>query len=81
MEEVEKWKLVNGCQTKKELLDAVDTICDGSIIIGNTGKPYDADKIKRSIMAVMSNKAFANVVTRAYGIRQQVLYLMHYGEE
>lgn len=41
----------------------------------------DADKLKRSINAALSRRAEANVVTRRYGLRQQVLYLMYYGEE
>lgn len=31
--------------------------------------------------AALSRRAEANVVTRRYGLRQQVLYLMYYGEE
>lgn len=42
---------------------------------------FDADKLKRSINAALSRRAEANVVTRRYGLRQQVLYLMYYGEE
>lgn len=81
MEELDKWKLVNGCQTKEELCNAVDAITENGNIIGNTGKLFDADKIKRSINAAMAKTHPANVVTRAYGIRQQMLYLMYYGEE
>lgn len=50
-------------------------------LVGVTGLLFDADKLKRSINAALSRRAEANVVTRRYGLRQQVLYLMYYGEE
>jgi hypothetical protein len=50
-------------------------------LVGVTGLLFDADKLKRSINAALSMRAEANVVTRRYGLRQQVLYLMYYGEE
>lgn len=81
MEELKKWQMVNGCETKEQLFAAVDAVCEGGTIIGNTGKEYDADKIKRSITAAMSGRFPVNVVTRRWGIRQQMLYLMYYGEE
>ena len=56
-----------------ELFEAVDFICaDG--LIGTTGKLFTADKLKRSINAAITGRFNANVVTRRYGLRQQVLY-------
>lgn len=49
--------------------------------IGTTGKSFTADKLKRSINAAITGRFNANVVTRRYGLRQQVLYLMYYGIE
>ena len=40
-----------------------------------------ADKLKRSINVAITGRFNANVVTRRYGLRQQVLYLMYYGIE
>ena len=62
-------------ETKEQLFEAVDFICadEPNGLIGTTGKSFTADKLKRSINA--------NVVTRRYGLRQQVLYLMYYGIE
>lgn len=58
-----------------KLFEAVDFICaDG--LIGTT-----ADKLKRSINVAITGRFNANVVTRRYGLRQQVLYLMYYGIE
>lgn len=81
MEELDKWKLVNGCQTKEELCNAVDAIAGDGIIVGNTGIQFNAAKIKKGIDFAMRGVYGAEVVTRAYGIRQQMLYLMYYGEE
>ena len=50
-------------------------------LIGTTGKSFTADKLKRSINAAITGRFNANVVTRRYGLRQQVLYLMYYGIE
>ena len=73
--ELEKWQKVNSAETKEQLFEAVDFICaDG--LIGTT-----ADKLKRSINAAITGRFNANVVTRRYGLRQQVLYLMYYGIE
>lgn len=81
--EIKKWQKVNSSETKAQLFEAVDYICadepDG--LVGVTGLLFDADKLKRSIDAALSMRAEANVVTRRYGLRQQVLYLMYYGEE
>ena len=71
--EIKKWQKVNSSETKAQLFEAVDYICAGLL--------FDADKLKRSINAALSRRAEANVVTRRYGLRQQVLYLMYYGEE
>lgn len=70
-------------ETKAQLFEAVDYICadEPNGLVGVTGLLFDADKLKRSINAALSMRAEANVVTRRYGLRQQVLYLMYYGEE
>lgn len=81
--EIKKWQKVNSSETKAQLFEAVDYICadEPNGLVGVTGLLFDADKLKRSINAVLSRGAEANVVTRRYGLRQQVLYLMYYGEE
>lgn len=81
--ELEKWQKVNSAETKEQLFEAVDFICanEPNGLIGTTGKLFTADKLKRSINAVITGRFNANVVTRKYGLRQQVLYLMYYGIE
>lgn len=70
-------------ETKEQLFEAVDFICadEPNGLIGTTGKLFTADKLKRSINAAITGRFNANVVTRRYGLRQQVLYLMYYGIE
>lgn len=70
-------------ETKEQLFEAVDFICadEPNGLIGTTGKSFTADKLKRSINAAITGRFNANVVTRRYGLRQQVLYLMYYGIE
>lgn len=81
--EIKKWQKVNSSETKAQLFEAVDYICadEPNGLVGVTGLLFDADKLKRTINAALSMRAEANVVTRRYGLRQQVLYLMYYGEE
>lgn len=81
--ELEKWQKVNSAETKEQLFEAVDFICadEPNGLIGTTGKLFTADKLKRSINAAITGRFNANVVTRRYGLRQQVLYLMYYGIE
>jgi hypothetical protein len=81
--ELEKWQKVNSAETKEQLFEAVDFICadEPNGLIGTTGKLFTADKLKRSINAAITRRFNANVVTRRYGLRQQVLYLMYYGIE
>ena len=78
-----KWQKLNSSETKTQHFEAVDYICadEPNGLVGVTGLLFDADKLKRSINAALSMRAEANVVTRRYGLRQQVLYLMYYGEE
>lgn len=73
--ELEKWQKVNSAETKEQLFEAVDFICADGLI------DTTADKLKRSINAAITGRFNANVVTRRYGLRQQVLYLMYYGIE
>lgn len=81
--ELEKWQKVNSAETKEQLFEAVDFICadEPNGVIGTTGKSFTADKLKRSINVAITGRFNANVVTRRYGLRQQVLYLMYYGIE
>lgn len=81
--ELKKWQKVNSAETKEQLFEAVDFICadEPEGLVGVTGLLFDASKLKRSINAALSTRVNANVVTRRYGLRQQVLYLMYYGEE
>lgn len=81
--ELEKWQKVNSAETKEQLFEAVDFICadEPNGLIGTTGKLFTVDKLKRSINAAITRRFNANVVTRRYGLRQQVLYLMYYGIE
>lgn len=81
--ELERWQKVNSAETKEQLFEAVDFICadEPNGLIGTTGKLFTADKLKRSINAAITGRFNANVVTRRYGLRQQVLYLMYYGIE
>ena len=58
-QEIKKWQKVNSSETKAQLFEAVDYICadepDG--LVGVTGLLFDADKLKRSINAVLSRQS------------------------
>lgn len=77
MTELEKYELINGCETIKELEEAILKIADVGYIKGRT-RNWDAEKQSKYVYTVVQGIEPANRLTRSYGIRQQALYLQHY---
>lgn len=76
------FEVVGACETFDELILALRQIAlmsDG-IILGRN-KNYTIEKILLNLEVIRKTKANYNIVTREYGIRQQCMYLHHYGEE
>jgi hypothetical protein len=77
MNELEKYELVNKCETEEELAAAILTIANGSEIEGRN-RIFDAEKMSKRVQEVINGDVIPNVLTRKYGIRQQALYIKYY---
>lgn len=76
--ELLKYKLVFSCETLDELADAILEIATDGVIHGRTNS-FSAETMALLCRAYVSyvEQDAANVLTRAYGIRQQALYILH----
>lgn len=77
MTELEKYKVINKCMTRQELIDAIQIIAENGLIQGRN-RIFEA-----SIMALNAESYFQGAVrmetmTREYGIRQQALMVEIY---
>ena len=76
MTELEKYQLVNRCQTIESLENAIMAIGseNNGMIRGRT-RIFSAKIMSSYVRGVVSLVLPANLLTRNYGIRQQALYL------
>ena len=79
MELLEKYELINKCETAKELADAIIAISnpETNMILGRK-KTFDAIKMAENCHSVIKRGFPPNRLTREFGIRQQALYLKYY---
>lgn len=78
MEEVEKWKRINSCETHEELKKAIIEIADNDNIQGSK-KSWKASYQSDVVQFLWENPTIEmNMLTRSYGIRQQMIYLLYY---
>jgi hypothetical protein len=79
MTELEKFQLVNTCNTCKELEDAIILIGqeNDGMLQGRTHS-FNAESMAKCVEPIVNNAMWPNYLTRSYGIRQQALYLKYY---
>ena len=77
MTELEKYELVNKCETVEELAKAI-LVVSGGIEIEGRSRKFDAEKMSKAVNLVVNYSAPANILTRQYDIRQQALYIQYY---
>jgi len=75
MAELEKWQLVNQCETQAQLSDVITKFADPEGMIQGRQRKFDAGKMIIGLNYFMTDEMPANVLTREYGIRQQAIYL------
>lgn len=80
MDELEKYKLINKAETIEELKEAMEAISEKGMIKGRR-KSYIADKMIAMVDFIYNDNYPLNFLTRNYGIRQQMLYLLHYNKK
>ena len=78
MEELEKYELINKCETDNELAQAILLLSDKEGIIKGKNKAFNAIKMAENCHSVIKRGFPPNLLTREFGIRQQALYLKYY---
>jgi hypothetical protein len=78
MNDLEKYELVNRCETPSELYESIIKLTDPDtgFIHGRT-RYFEGKKMAENMLLVLHG-AQPNLLTREYGIRQQALYLKYY---
>jgi hypothetical protein len=75
MTELQKYELVNQCETQAQLSDVITKFADSEGMIQGRQRKFDAGKMIIGLNYFMTDEMPANVLTREYGIRQQAIYL------
>ena len=78
MKDIEKYDLVNKCETAEELESAVLMLTDEFGDIQGRVSKFDGKRMATRISEVVKGNVYPNVLTRVFGIRQQALYIKHY---
>lgn len=76
MTDLEKYELINSTKYVSELVEAIEKIGP----VKGTKREYSVDELKAAIDIVKQHPyyPYLNTLTRTYGIRQQMLYLVTY---
>lgn len=76
------YDLVNNSETFDDLVEAVTKVAETyNGKVPGSHKDFDLDKQLRSIQIIRSSDITDfRILTRSFGIRQQSMYLKHYGE-
>ena len=78
MTELEKFQLVNSCETAEELTAAIRKISNPETgKIQGRNREFDSQRMAGYVTFVVNEGAPANLLTREFGIRQQALYLRY----
>ena len=78
MTELEKYQLVNSCETVEGLTNAIRQIADPETgKIQGRVKEFDSQRMAGYVTFVINEGAPANLLTREFGIRQQALYIKY----
>lgn len=78
MTDLEKYNLVNSCETVEELTNAVLALTDEDGMIQGRIRAFDGRRMAENVNLVVTYGVQANVLTREFGIRQQALYIAYY---
>ena len=77
MTTLEKYELVNMCDTPAELSDAI-LKCSVNGLIEGRRQQFDAALMSRDAIEVIAGLLSPNRLTRTFGIRQQALYIKYH---
>jgi hypothetical protein len=71
----EIYDMVNACESREELSAAILKIADANGEIQGRTRKFNAEKMAKYALSVVSEGMQPNVLTREFGIRQQAMYL------
>lgn len=78
MTELEKFQLINSCETPVTLAEAIIKLADPETgRIQGRAKDFNAQRMSICVGPVIYEGAPANLLTREFGIRQQALYIRY----
>lgn len=77
MTELQKYELINKCETYEDICKAIDIIWPGDTIEGRN-KKFIKERTKMHIKNIIAGNEVASKITRVYGLRQQVLYIAYH---
>lgn len=81
MTDLEKYELVNSCETRQALKDAIMAFAEEDGSIRGRTRSFNAARMAENVDAVVGGQEIPNVLTREFGIRQQALYLNWYHKD
>lgn len=78
MTDLEKFQLVNSCETAEELTNAIRKLADPETgKIRGRAREFDSQRMAGYVTFVINEGAPANLLTREFGIRQQAHYIRY----
>lgn len=82
MTDLEKYELVNKCETVEDLEAAILTFTDPETgLIKGRMKSFDGAQMASRVRPIVEENGWPNNLTREFGIRQQALYIKYYTRE
>ena len=79
MTDLEKYEMVNKCETQQELLDAIVALGDENGEIQGRSRKFSVEKmVKQTKQYFEDQHNIPNVLTREFGLRQQAMYIKYY---
>tara|TARA_R110000851_G_scaffold181506_1_gene329236 strand:+ start:436 stop:672 length:237 start_codon:yes stop_codon:yes gene_type:complete len=77
MDDLEKYKAVNACETLDQLAEVVELCSTDGVILGRN-RGFDSKKMQEYCRKFSLSKH--NLLTREFGIRQQAMMILFYNE-
>jgi len=79
MSELEKYQKVNAAESFEDLKNAIIAVADENAMVQGRARQFELEKQLRGVDLIKQGSP-VNLLTRSYGIRQQMLYLIHYAK-
>lgn len=78
MTDLEKYQLINSCETVEDLEKAILAFQESDGSISGRTRDFNAERMASYVKGVVTEGLVPNFLTRKFGIRQQALYLRYY---